>query len=150
MDMEVFVSGPLHMLPKLQEVLKGRNDDVHGLTVSTYLENQYLFCVCVYINAHVHVYSCLQFGPFDRHGQPLREDDVRTPTPDVRTSTKTAATCSNTTTKTETKDTNDVTMDDFWDMIFAPLPPRPKKPTTKTENLTMDDFWDMIFPSTSP
>ena len=51
-DMEVFVSGPLHMLPKLQEVLKGRNDDVHGLTVSTcmYLENQYLLrvCVCVY------------------------------------------------------------------------------------------------------
>ena len=65
----------------------------------------------MYINAHAYVYSCLQFGPFDRHGQPLREDN------DVRTSTKTAATtaatCSNTTTKTETKDTNNVTMDDF-------------------------------------
>ena len=88
---------------------------------------------------NVHVYFCQQFGPFDRHGQPLHEDDVRTP--------KTAAAASNTTTKTETKDTNNLTMDDFWDMIFV-SPPR--KPTTKTENLTMDDFWDMIFPSTSP
>ena len=61
----------------------------------------------------MHAYSCLQFGPFHRHRR-LREDI--TPTvhqPDVRTSMKTVA--SNTTTKTETKDTNDVTMDDFWD-----------------------------------
>jgi hypothetical protein len=104
---------------------------------------------------HVHAYSYLQFGPFDRHGQPLCEDDVKAPTvhqQDIRTTTvmETAAAASNTTTKTETKDTSNQTMDDFWDMIFAPLPPRPRKPTTKTENLTMDNFWDMIFPSTSP
>ena len=33
-DIDLFVSGPLHMLPRLQEVLKGKNDDLHGLTVS--------------------------------------------------------------------------------------------------------------------
>ena len=35
-DMHVFVSGPLHMLPGLQEVFKGNNVDVHGLTVRTW------------------------------------------------------------------------------------------------------------------
>ena len=34
-DIDVFVSGPLHMLPRLQEMLKGKNMDLHGLTIST-------------------------------------------------------------------------------------------------------------------
>ena len=47
-DIDLFVSGPLHMLPRLQEVLKGKNNDFHGLTVSRNLiiflnENRSLF-----------------------------------------------------------------------------------------------------------
>ena len=62
-----------------------------------------------------------QFGPFDRHGQPLCEDSVTTPTVTKIESTCTAA--SNPTMKTETKETNNLTMDDFWDMIFPSTSP---------------------------
>ena len=34
-DIDVFVSGPPHILPRLREMLKGKNKDLHGLTVST-------------------------------------------------------------------------------------------------------------------
>ena len=70
-----------------------------------------LHCLCL----------CQQFGPFDRHGQPLRDDNVKTPTVTKTKTTCTAA--SNPTTKTETKDTNNLTMDDFWDMIFPSTSP---------------------------
>ena len=62
-----------------------------------------------------------QFGPFDRQGQPLREDNVTTPTATKTKSTCTAA--SNPTTKTEMKETNRLTMDDFWNMIFPSTSP---------------------------
>ena len=108
----------------------------------------------------MYTYLYQQFGPFDRHGQPLREDDDRTPT--VATAAATI-----TTVKTEMKDTM---MDEFWKIMLSP--PRPTQLMTKTKDLTMDDFWhmmlstprstqpttktkdlmmdDIIFPSTSP
>ena len=46
-DMDVFVRGPLHMLPRLQEVLKGNNIDVDGLTEGHVLF--YCITVCVLI-----------------------------------------------------------------------------------------------------
>lgn len=104
-DMDVFVRGPLHMLPRLQEVLKGKNIDVDGLTVRT--------CFILYNTVLYTYFYCLQFGPFDRHGeqQHVCDDDVKTST---TTETETTV-AGNPTTKTKT---STLTMDDFWDMIF--------------------------------
>ena len=65
--------------------------------------------------------QCLQFGPFDKHGQQLTDDD-KTP---MKTETETTV-AGNPTTKTETETTvagnpitkRELTMDDFWAMIF--------------------------------
>ena len=50
-DMDVFVRGPLHMLPRLQEVLKGNNIDVDGLTVRTCFILLY-YGLCTYFTAY--------------------------------------------------------------------------------------------------
>ena len=62
-DIDVFVSGPLHMLPRLQEMLKGKNKDLHGLTVST---TRLLISLLIQMLSPVynvtHIYQ--QFGSF--------------------------------------------------------------------------------------
>ena len=88
----------------------------------------------------MYTYFYQQFGPFDRHGQQLREDDDKTLT--IATAAGTI-----TTMKTETKDK---TMDEFWKMMLSPPRSTATQRTTKTEDPTMDAFWEIIFPSTSP
>ena len=52
----------------------------------------------------------IQFGPFDRHGEQLHVHNDN-----VKTSTKTEMESTDPTTKTKILD---LTMDNFWDIIF--------------------------------
>ena len=62
-DIDIFVHGPSYLLPQLREGLKRSGSDLDGLMVSV--------AVIIHVHNDYHTLSFIQFGPFDRFGQPV-------------------------------------------------------------------------------
>lgn len=62
-DIDIFVHGPSHLLPQLREGLRRGGSDLDGLMVSMVIE--------IGVHNNYHILSFIQFGPFDRFGQPV-------------------------------------------------------------------------------
>ena len=89
-DIHVFVNGPSHMLPQLQEILEGRKADSPGLTVRNLMT-----IIFMYSYHYCFFFLFSPVGPFDKYsglkldntGSDIDKDTSTTPTIQQQTRT---------------------------------------------------------------